>query len=382
MMHWKYLLAGVFIAAQSSRVVAVPVASDSSSSLTYNAETGGAWKGLQPSATENPAGTDNGGYGFQPWIFAGGFHNETASPYGRLNHFIDGVDFPHSTFNNLGSRAFGLTNANVASFGYTSRATRVFSQPLAVGGTATIDFDNPVLAPLQNNDETGYIVRLNSGGGPKIGSFPNVRERLGLFATDGFNQDRWNRTDASGVTDTGLPTNSTTSGARFRVTLQTAESYLLEILPLSGGAPLYTATGNLANPGSGSIDSIEILMFGNGSGNGLTGATGKTTGQREFFFDRLVVDNPLTSLAGDFNRDGAVDAADYIVWRKMLNTTVSHGSGADADGNGMVTISDYNFWWNSFHTSSNSATRVPEPSHSLVMVIMLLAAGHYRRHKR
>src|SRR5262245_65227460 len=85
------------------------IASDSASDSAYAADLGGAWKGLNSSPDENPAGTDNGGFGFGAWDFAGGYHARQYSPYDRLNHFIDGVDFAGSSFNNLGSPAFGLT---------------------------------------------------------------------------------------------------------------------------------------------------------------------------------------------------------------------------------------------------------------------------------
>jgi hypothetical protein len=364
---------------------AVPVASDNSANLPYQAESGGAWKGILPSTGENPPGTDNGGYGFQPWNFSGGFHDPIYSPYGNLNHFIDGVDFSHSTFNNLGSRAFGLTNANIAQFGFTARATRVFSQPLAVGGTFTIDFDNPVLAPLKNNDTTGYLVRLNTGSGPKIASNPDVFERLGIFALDGFLQQRWARADASGNIDTGLSTMATTSGARLSVTLQSAESYLLQLLPLGGGSPLYSATGNLSNTGKGSIDTVEIVMFGNGSGNGSTGIAAQPTGQREFFFDRIVLNNPFTGLAGDYTRDGVVDVGDYLYWRSSLDDSIPNGSGADGDWDGVVTELDYNIWRQNFgaqappgFSESISPLRVPEPSTSvLVFAVSALIAWKF-----
>jgi hypothetical protein len=91
-------------------------------------------------------------------------------------------------------------------------------------------------------------------------------------------------------------------------------------------------------------------MFGNGSGNGLTGATGQPTGQREFFFDRLIVDNPLGSPPGDFNRDGVVDIADYVVWRKTDSTNpqgyddiVKH-FGSSLAGSGGATVPEPVTW--------------------------------------
>src|SRR5262245_50317734 len=76
------------------RAISATTASDAASGTAYAAESGGAWKGLYPTADENPPGTDNGGSGFNTWDFFGGFHQPQYSPYGRLNHFIAGVDFP------------------------------------------------------------------------------------------------------------------------------------------------------------------------------------------------------------------------------------------------------------------------------------------------
>ena len=101
--------------------MAVP-ASDSASDPAYAAEAGGAWKGQYNAGDpwafgQNPPGNDNGGFGFLPWNFtdgntavtAGGYNGDgTFAPYGRLNHYIDGVDLATSTFNNLGAPAFAL----------------------------------------------------------------------------------------------------------------------------------------------------------------------------------------------------------------------------------------------------------------------------------
>ena len=49
-------------------------------------------------------------------------------------------------------------------------------------------------------------------------------------------------------------------------------------------------------------------------------------------------------LAGDFNRDGTVDAADYIIWRKMDGSEVSRGTSADGNGDGVVDEYDFAQW--------------------------------------
>jgi hypothetical protein len=49
-------------------------------------------------------------------------------------------------------------------------------------------------------------------------------------------------------------------------------------------------------------------------------------------------------LAGDYNNNGKVDAADYVVWRHMQGTNVPQYNGADGDGDGDVDSEDYNVW--------------------------------------
>jgi hypothetical protein len=47
---------------------------------------------------------------------------------------------------------------------------------------------------------------------------------------------------------------------------------------------------------------------------------------------------------GDYNQNGEVDAADYVVWRKTLGSAVAPYSGADGDGDGLVDQDDYGVW--------------------------------------
>jgi hypothetical protein len=47
---------------------------------------------------------------------------------------------------------------------------------------------------------------------------------------------------------------------------------------------------------------------------------------------------------GDYNQNGEVDAADYVLWRKTLGTNVAAYSGADGDGDGVIDQDDYGVW--------------------------------------
>jgi hypothetical protein len=366
------LLLPAFFGGVDETACAAAVASDSASNSAYAAETGGAWKGLNPTSGENPPGADNGGFGFQPWNFAGGFQYPESSPYGRLNHFIDGVDFLHSSYNDLGAPAFGLTNANIPFGGSTARATRSFDS-LAVGSTITVDFDNPVLAPFNPAipDPGGFIIRLNSGGGPAI-SGSGVAQRFGFFTTAGYINGNWATADMAGNSDTGLSSNQTTSGASFRFTLTGAESYSVEILPRTGGSPLFTHSGSLANTGAGAIDSLEIVLFENGSGNRISGAGGQPTGQSEFFFNNLQINS--AGIEGDYNADGRVDGADFLIWQRLLG---SSSSLADGNHSGTIDTGDLVVWKDHFGISGSvtSVSSVPEPSVAVFLWAACFAAA-------
>src|SRR5262245_18675489 len=56
------------------------------------------------------------------------------------------------------------------------------------------------------------------------------------------------------------------------------------------------------------------------------------------------------ALKGDYNFDGSVDMADFIVWQKTLNAS-GFGLPADGNGNNQVDAGDYTVWRTNFGTS-------------------------------
>jgi hypothetical protein len=78
-----------------------------------------------------------------------------------------------------------------------------------------------------------------------------------------------------------------------------------------------------------------------------------------------------SALAGDFNRDTAVDTADFVTWRKASGTTgLTPFSGADANGDGKVDDLDYTKWRsNAFQTSSIVIDSVATPQHGTANVV-------------
>jgi glucose/arabinose dehydrogenase len=78
------------------------------------------------------------------------------------------------------------------------------------------------------------------------------------------------------------------------------------------------------------------------------------------------------NLQGDFNDDGQVDAADYVVWRDGLGTT--------------FTLTDYNLWKSNFGKvvgaasgGASGSSAVPEPAAATLFVVSMLLLNLFRR---
>jgi Dockerin type I domain len=88
---------------------------------------------------------------------------------------------------------------------------------------------------------------------------------------------------------------------------------------------------------------------------------------------------PTVSLSGDYNGNGKVDAADYVVWRKNLGKlSGATSSQGDGDGDGDVDSTDYNTWRSNFGVSLGAGSgaglngsQVPEPSTIVFLTLIL-----------
>jgi hypothetical protein len=110
----------------------------------------------------------------------------------------------------------------------------------------------------------------------------------------------------------------------------------------------------------------------------------------EFYLDNIQAIGASTMVPGDYNGNGSVDAADYVDWRKMLNQSVTPGSGADGAGpggapDGVVNELDYGFWRSRFGSTSAAAGAadetmpLPEPATATLLLLLAAAAGRRQR---
>jgi GH25 family lysozyme M1 (1,4-beta-N-acetylmuramidase) len=88
-----------------------------------------------------------------------------------------------------------------------------------------------------------------------------------------------------------------------------------------------------------------------------------------------------TYRAGDFDRSGEVDAADYVHWRKTLGQPVNMGTAADGNLSGVIDVDDRRVWQTNFGANygagSGGVGGIPEPN-ALHLVVLAIAIAMAR----
>ncbi len=137
------------------------------------------------------------------------------------------------------------------------------------------------------------------------------------------------------------------------------------------GAPLQLPGGGLGTLDSVAVSQITVSNQVAAGGDGLPVVyfSGSTNPSDLSALMRFV---PQTALDGDFNQDGVVDAADYVVWRDTLGSVTDMR--ADANRSGEVDPSDYGVWRANYGNAflSPTATSVPEPGALIYFALMAL----------
>lgn len=254
----------------------------------------------------------------------------------------------------------------------------------APGAAGTIVFpDNQAGAPFQSVVESAL-----AGDGSvklliKVDDAAETTDRRDLFrfADEGggsdpvlditFNGTIANTLTASIVGDLAMDASSTLEVDVFN-------DIFTDLLDVTGAADLNgTLDANLISGSPLAVnDTVTVLT----AAGGITDSGLSVAGP----FSHSIVGNDLvltflgiSGLAGDFNADGVVDAADYTVWRDNLGAadeTALNGNGNGADG---VDSADYALWKANFGNTSGagagSRASVPEPT-SITLLLLSLAA--------
>jgi hypothetical protein len=90
--------------------------------------------------------------------------------------------------------------------------------------------------------------------------------------------------------------------------------------------------------------------------------------------------------SGDYNANGVVDAADYVLWRNTSGQSgISPGTGADGNSSGAIDSGDYDYWRARFGNPAGSGSlaatgsSIPEPTSALLLIAGTIAHCLRRR---
>ncbi len=141
--------------------------------------------------------------------------------------------------------------------------------------------------------------------------------------------------------------------------------------------PVFLADGDNAvapqvnGNGTGSVTWGPTVNNGDGSFSATLYAMSTNQGIQAFTFK---LSPSAAAVAGDYNHNGVVDAADYVLWRDTLGQSVTAGTGADGNGDGTVNPGRLRLLARAFRQhlgqriGSLASANVPEPA-SLVGVL-------------
>jgi hypothetical protein len=171
----------------------------------------------------------------------------------------------------------------------------------------------------------------------------------------------------------GKPVGSNSEGPAFTTLSQTVG------IPWATGDPLNNSAWNTSAvfaEGEFAVGQTPAFATGNNGNVFTTLGTSTTFGSvASATISTIVRTNFAPTLTADYNHNGVVDMADYVLWRDTLNQSVTAGTGADGTGDGIVNQADYDLWRANFGASGGSgsgsgnlsSSAVPEPFSALLL---------------
>jgi hypothetical protein len=167
----------------------------------------------------------------------------------------------------------------------------------------------------------------------------------------------------------------------YENTIETADE-LMQYLGITPAA--YSANG------LGTLNYYRKAQAGNFRVWGANGDTADAHSAHLRYIGDFLEELPVAKLIpGDFNLDGTVNAADYVLWRKKNGGTALPNDGGVTPG--VTNAADYTYWRSRygavFTPAINTgdglafATEIPEPQ-TLSLGVLIILAAFFRRHAR
>jgi hypothetical protein len=283
------------------------------------------------------------------------FNGQTVGTYaGEPAEFTNTATIPLTAFNLPDVEDQGATSYS-ANIGFTADAINVpFS--VYIDNIRLEKISDPDLLTLEIDRSTGAATLKNLSPNPVSWDYIEIKSEGGSLDPSG-----WNSLD-----------DQNTGGANMWIEAGGSSATALVEASISGNhtlAPNQTLSlGNLYNEGLNTQDvDLEIRR--------ASGPSFRTYDQNVTYIGTA----PM-GVSGDYNNNGIVDAADYVLWR---NGGPIQNEGASP---GVVDNADYTFWRSRFGRTSGSGAglagaAVPEPG-TLIWCIGIVVGAWLVRRKR
>jgi hypothetical protein len=271
--------------------------------------------------------------------------------------------------------------AEVARLDGKSGFSQRFGSPFArnsadidIGGTL---YDPAVTDQLQRFDQNGFLpnnaFRINTDDSNEFGGFgiwqsgastvfdgttASIEIRAKLTAplagqapsVQVVAKDR----DGNGTTDVG---DFGGEEYHFNVALDQFNESTMTTISIPFTSAMVEQAQEFATAGDGLLTDFNLYYLGM--------LTNQDAGLVNLEVEYVRVTLPEAVLAGDYNDDGVVNAADYTVWRNNLGAADESSLNGNGDGMNGVDAGDYTRWKNNFGTTGGAGgvagATVPEP---------------------